>query len=102
MLSASLSEGDRISLRVWFGLIEMSVESRHGKLILSTQSGDVILPLSSLSHTSRDHSRYSKWRYLGKKKCIEEQYIDFEDQQEEDQLNLFDEFLKKRSNGHHG
>jgi hypothetical protein len=101
MLSSSLSVGDKISVKVWFGTIDLFVEKKSGKLTLATLNGDVRIPLSSLSFSSKELTRYSKWKYLGKKESIQNEYIDYEELTE-DKENLFNNFLNSGKDGHNG
>ena len=101
MLNTSLSVGDKISVKVWFGTIEFFVEKKSGKLTLATLNGDVRIPMSSLSFSSKDLTRYSKWKYLGKKESIQNEYIDYEELTDDDE-NLFDNFLNSEEDGYNG
>lgn len=92
MLSNSLSVGDKISVKAWFGWTEMHIKNENNKMFVISPNGDVKFPLSSLSFTSREITPRSKWKYLGKLKEIEAQYIEYEEETKEDD-NLLEQFL---------
>jgi len=93
MLSSSLSKGDKISVKAWFGWTEMHIKLQDNKMMALSPNGDVKFPVSSLSFTSREQTPYSKWKYLGRLEEIEAQYIEYEEETKEDD-NLLEQFLK--------
>jgi hypothetical protein len=93
MLSNSLSAGDKISVKAWFGWTEMHIKNQDNKIFVMSLNGDVKFPVSALSFTSREITPYSKWKYLGRLEEIEAQYIEYEEEVKEDD-NLLEQFLK--------
>ncbi len=92
MLSNSLSEGDKISVKAWFGWTEMHIKLQGNKMMALSTNGDVKFPVSTLSFTSKEITPYSKWKYLGKLEEIEVQYIEYEEEEEEGD-DLLEQFL---------
>ena len=62
MLSNSLSAGDKISIKAWFGWTELYVKLDDGKLMASSKNKDITIPVSTLSFTSKELTPYSKWK----------------------------------------
>ena len=86
MFNSNLTPGDIISVRLWFGSIKLKVKEKQGQLMACSANEDVQLPVSRLCFSSKHRTKASKWRYLGKSPEIEEQYIDFEEQPDENNL----------------
>tara|TARA_Y100000590_G_scaffold462785_1_gene627813 strand:+ start:114 stop:359 length:246 start_codon:yes stop_codon:yes gene_type:complete len=81
MFNTSLTPGDIISVRLWFGSISLVIKEKNGQLIACSKNEDVKLPTSRLCFSSKHRSRTSKWKYIGKSPEIEAQYIEFEEEE---------------------
>lgn len=93
MLSSSLKAGDIIEVKTWFGKIKCIIIRFDKKLVVATENMDIIFPLSSLSYTSRAITPHSKWWYIGKKKEIEAQYVEYTEEDGENKKDLHELFL---------
>jgi len=92
MLSNSLSAGDKISIKAWFGWTDLYVKLNDGKLMAVSKNKDITISVSMLSFTSKEFAPYSKWKYLGRSQEIEAEYIEFEEQDKEED-DLLEQFL---------
>ena len=83
----SLSVGDKISIKAWFGWTETEIIREDKELFAVSKNRDIIVPVRYLSHASKDYSRGSKWKYLGRSMQIINQYIEFEELTENEKQN---------------
>ena len=92
MLSSSLTIGDIISVKAWYGTIDVKVVIQFGALYLVSEYGDVKFPVSLLSHTSEELTALSRWRYKGKAQHFEG-FTDYEEVGKEPKQDLQRKFL---------
>lgn len=78
MFNTSLSEGDKIRVRLFMGEVDFQVirDRDSGELVATTRNGDVEFFVNNLSHTSRALQRGSKWEYLGRVERDTNPYIE--------------------------
>ena len=91
MFRNSLTVGDRIKIKAWFGWIETELVKIKREMYAVSKNRDIQVPVRFLSHADKGYSLGSKWEYLGKSKEVEEQYIEFVE--EDDNNDLLNDFI---------
>jgi hypothetical protein len=77
MFRNSLTVGDIIKIKAWFGWIETELVKIEREVYAVSKNRDIQVPVRFLSHADKSYSMGSKWEYIGKSKEVEGQYIEF-------------------------